>query len=117
MLYLSRKVGESIIINNNIVLTVVEVRGKTAKLGFTFPPDASILRKEIHDKVMAENLAAASSSGDDDLGGMDFDLDFDSAKHQDTPTELPEHEVQGLEKPRLKLPGEKGKSQESGHDE
>lgn len=68
MLYLSRKLGESIVINNSIELTVVEVRGKTVKLGFVFPPDASILRKEIHDKVMAENLAAASSGlGENDL--------------------------------------------------
>lgn len=68
MLYLSRKIGESIVINNSIELTVVEVRGKTVKLGFVFPPDASILRKEIHDKVMEENLAAAHSGvGEEDL--------------------------------------------------
>lgn len=68
MLYLSRKLGESIVINNSIELTVVEVRGKTVKLGFVFPPDASILRKEIHDKVMAENVAAAQSGfGENDL--------------------------------------------------
>lgn len=68
MLYLSRKLGESIVINNSIELTVVEVRGKTVKLGFVFPPDASILRKEIHDKVMAENMAAAQSGfGEVDL--------------------------------------------------
>lgn len=63
MLYLSRKIGESIIINNVIELTVTEVRGKTVKLGFRYPPEASVLRKEIHDKIMAENLAAAG--GDD----------------------------------------------------
>lgn len=68
MLYLSRKLGESIVINNSIELTVIEVRGKTVKLGFVFPPDASILRKEIHDKVMAENIAAAQSGfGESDL--------------------------------------------------
>jgi carbon storage regulator len=61
MLYLTRKIGESIIINNSIELTVMEVRGRTVKLGFVFPPEASILRKEIHEKIMAENLAAAAS--------------------------------------------------------
>ncbi len=61
MLYLSRKLGESIIINNSIELTVIEVRGKTVKLGFVFPPEASILRKEIHDKVMEENMAASQT--------------------------------------------------------
>lgn len=69
MLYLSRKIGESIIINNSIELTVVEVRGKTVKLGFTFPPDATVLRKEIYEKIMAENMAAANS-------GMDVEGDF-----------------------------------------
>lgn len=64
MLYLSRKIGESIIINNAIELQVVEVRGKTVKLGFTFPPDASVLRKEIYDKICAENKAAAAVGGD-----------------------------------------------------
>ena len=65
MLYLSRKVGESIIINNSIELTVVEVRGKTAKIGFTFPPDVTVLRKEIHEKVTQANLAASSAGAQD----------------------------------------------------
>lgn len=74
MLYLSRKIGESIVINNSIELTVIEVRGKTVKLGFVFPPDATVLRKEIYDKILAENMAAAGA-GDD---GVDFDeAEFD----------------------------------------
>lgn len=77
MLYLSRKVGESIIINNNIELTVVEVRGRTVKLGFTFPSDASVLRKEIYDKISEENQAAAEANFMDDLSGLDFEIDLD----------------------------------------
>ena len=72
MLYLTRKVGESIIINENIELTIVEVRGKTAKLGITFPPEATVLRKELHERIKQENLAAA---GGDDGGGLDSGLD------------------------------------------
>lgn len=76
MLYLSRKIGESIIINNSIELTVVEVRGKVVKIGFNFPPDATVLRKEIHDKIMEENIAAAGGTmGEADL--LEADLDFD----------------------------------------
>ena len=74
MLYLSRKIGESIIINNNVELTVVEVRGKTVKIGFNFPPEASVLRKEIYDKIMAENIAAAQGDVDIDFGEVEFDL-------------------------------------------
>ena len=59
MLYLTRKIGESVIINNNIELTVIEVRGKSAKLGFTFPTDASVLRKELYERIREENIAAA----------------------------------------------------------
>lgn len=67
MLYLSRKVGESVIINNSIEVTVVEVRGKTAKLGFTFPTDVTVLRKEIHDKITQANQEASASSMADDF--------------------------------------------------
>jgi carbon storage regulator len=75
MLYLSRKIGESIVINNSIELTVIEVRGKTVKLGFNVPPDVTVLRKEIYDKIMAENMAAAGSSEmDADFLEADFDL-------------------------------------------
>lgn len=75
MLYLSRKIGESIVINNSIELTVIEVRGKSVKLGFVFPPDATVLRKEIYDKIMAENMAAAGmGDGDGDFMEVEFDL-------------------------------------------
>ena len=73
MLYLTRKIGESIIINNAIELTVVEVRGKTVKLGFLFPKEATILRKELHQRIMEQNIAAAQ--GDADLPDLDFSLE------------------------------------------
>ena len=64
MLYLTRKVGQSVIINDTIEVTVVEARGRSIKLGFTFPPTASVLRKEIHRRIRAENLAAAQAEAD-----------------------------------------------------
>jgi carbon storage regulator len=54
----------------------VEVRGKTTKLGLTFPNDATVLRKEIHDKIVAENQAAQGSFGADDFGGISLDLNI-----------------------------------------
>lgn len=62
MLYLTRKVGESVIINDAIEVTVVEIRGKSIKLGFEFPSDASVLRKEIYERIQEENRAAAEAS-------------------------------------------------------
>ncbi|HET9149061.1 MAG TPA: carbon storage regulator CsrA [Alphaproteobacteria bacterium] len=64
MLYLTRKIGESVVINDTIEVTVVEVRGKSIKLGFTFPENVSVLRREIYDRVQAENRAAAAASAD-----------------------------------------------------
>lgn len=65
MLYLTRKIGESVIINDNIEVTVIDIRGKSIKLGFTFPTDATVLRREIFERIQAENQAAAA--GDEAL--------------------------------------------------
>ncbi|MGF1611153.1 MAG: carbon storage regulator CsrA [Kiloniellales bacterium] len=67
MLYLTRKIGESVIINDNIEVTVVDIRGKSIKLGFTFPSDATVLRRELYERIQAENRAAAVAAGGDAL--------------------------------------------------
>ncbi|WP_119168046.1 carbon storage regulator CsrA [Algihabitans albus] len=71
MLYLTRKIGESVVINDDIEVTVVDIRGKSIKLGFTFPPEASVLRREIYERIQEENRAAAGGSDAlaDVLGG------------------------------------------------
>ncbi len=58
MLYLTRKVGEAVIVNEEIEIRVIEVRGRSVKLGFRFPPTATVLREEIHRQIAAENAAA-----------------------------------------------------------
>ena len=63
MLYLTRKVGESIVINDDIELTVVEVRGKSIKLGMTFPQDVSVYRREVFDRIQAEKQSKAAPGG------------------------------------------------------
>jgi carbon storage regulator len=77
MLFLTRKVGESIVINDNIELTVVEVRGKSIKLGFTFPPEAKVLRRELHDRIKADGVKGN--------GGEKSD----AAEEADSETEVP----------------------------
>ncbi len=62
MLYLSRRVGEAVIINNAIEVRVVDVRGRTVKLGFTFPPEASVLREEVFVQIRRENEEAAEAA-------------------------------------------------------
>lgn len=73
MLYLTRKVGESVIINDDIEVTVVDIRGRSVKLGFTFPQGASVLRRELYEKIQQENLEAAQVSADFFSGGGETD--------------------------------------------
>ena len=61
MLYLNRKPGEAVIINHCIEVRVVEVRGKTVKLGLNFPADASVLREEVFEQVKQANRAAVDA--------------------------------------------------------
>jgi carbon storage regulator len=58
MLYLNRKPGEAVIINHCIEVRVVEVRGRTVKLGLTFPPEATVLREEVFEAIKQANHAA-----------------------------------------------------------
>ena len=64
MLYLTRKIGESIVINDDIEITVVEIRGKSAKLGLTFPSEVSVYRREVYERIQAER-GFAEPDGDD----------------------------------------------------
>ncbi len=60
MLVLSRKTNESIIIGENIEIRIVEVAGKSVKLGIDAPRDVSVHRKEIFEAIMEENIQAAT---------------------------------------------------------
>lgn len=54
MLVLTRKVGETIVIANNIRITVVAVQGDKTRIGIEAPPDVTVDRQEIHDKKVAK---------------------------------------------------------------
>lgn len=64
MLYLTRKAGETVVINDDIEVTVVDIRGRSVKLGFTFPQGASVLRRELYEKIQKENQEAAQVGAD-----------------------------------------------------
>jgi carbon storage regulator len=51
MLVLSRKVNETIIINDNIVITVVDIRGDKVRLGIEAPKDIPVHRQEVYDAI------------------------------------------------------------------
>ena len=52
MLVLSRKCGESIVVADNITVTVLEVRGGRVKLGIAAPGDTTIHRAEVYEKIV-----------------------------------------------------------------
>ncbi len=51
MLVLSRKKDESIVINNDIVITIVEIRGDKVRLGIVAPKDVAVHREEIYEAI------------------------------------------------------------------
>ena len=55
MLVLSRKKNESIIINDNITVTVIEIRGDKVRLGIEAPKEIPIHRSEVHAAIHAEH--------------------------------------------------------------
>lgn len=65
MLVLSRQRDESLIIGNNIVITVVDIRGDKVRLGISAPTDISVHRKEVFEAIQRENLRAAGLNPDD----------------------------------------------------
>lgn len=58
MLVLSRKKNESIVIDGNIVITVVEIRGDKVRLGINAPKEVPIHRSEIHAAIQSEQQAS-----------------------------------------------------------
>jgi carbon storage regulator len=61
MLVLSRKIGEKIVIpQQNITLTVLEIRGDRIRLGITAPADVSVHRQEIWEKIHEQTQPAGS---------------------------------------------------------
>ena len=65
MLVLSRQRDESIIIGDNVVITVVDVRGDKVKLGIDAPKEISVHRQEVYEAIQRENRQAAMLKPDD----------------------------------------------------
>lgn len=59
MLALTRKAGERIVIGDNIVVTVVSIKGDSIRLTIDAPKEVKIYRGEIYDAIAAENKEAA----------------------------------------------------------
>ena len=63
MLVLSRQRHETIIIGDDIEITVVDVRGEKVRIGITAPPHISVHRKEVYESIKRESQASGNSDG------------------------------------------------------
>ncbi|MCU0223281.1 MAG: carbon storage regulator CsrA [Acidobacteria bacterium] len=61
MLVLSRKIGQSLLIGNDIRIKVVEIRGQQVRLGLEAPDDVPVVREELHREVADNNLRATAA--------------------------------------------------------
>ncbi|WP_166830113.1 carbon storage regulator CsrA [Thalassoroseus pseudoceratinae] len=62
MLVLSRKKDESIVINDNVVITVVEIRGDKVRLGIQAPREVPIHRQEVFEMIRLEQAVESKGS-------------------------------------------------------
>lgn len=62
MLVLTRKAGQSLVIGDNIVITILDVKGDNIKIGIEAPKEISVHRQEVFDAIKQENKAAAFGS-------------------------------------------------------
>lgn len=67
MLALTRKKGESLIIDNNIEFTILEIRGDQVKIGITAPKQVPIYCKEVYVQIENENKAAVNAKNLEEL--------------------------------------------------
>ena len=65
MLVLSRKVGESIVIGQDVVITLLDVRGDHARIGIDAPRSVTVHRQEVHDELVRTNRAATATKPGD----------------------------------------------------
>ena len=70
MLALSRKKTESIVINNDIEVTVLEIKGDQVKIGITAPKSVPVYRKEVYAQIKDAKKAASVSDGAEALRNL-----------------------------------------------
>jgi len=66
MLVLTRRLGETIVIGDDIVIKIVDIHGKQIRVGIEAPTEVSVYRGEIYDRIMLENKAAAQAANNHD---------------------------------------------------
>lgn len=67
MLALSRKKNEAIVVNNNVEITILEIKGDQVKVGITAPREVPVYRKEVYLQIQEANKEAMQTEGMDEL--------------------------------------------------
>ena len=70
MLALSRKKNEALVINNNIEITVLEIKGEQVKLGISAPKEIPVYRKEVYVQIQEANKDAMTADSVNALKGL-----------------------------------------------
>ncbi|MBQ8086699.1 MAG: carbon storage regulator CsrA [Lachnospiraceae bacterium] len=70
MLALSRKANESIIIGNDIEVTILEVKGEQVKIGIKAPKSIPVYREEVYQQIKESNKEAATDTVTDNLKNL-----------------------------------------------
>lgn len=63
MLALSRKKNEALVINNNVEITILEIKGEQVKLGISAPREVPVYRKEVYIQIQDANKEAGDVNG------------------------------------------------------
>ncbi len=70
MLALSRKKNESLVINSDIEITILDIKGDQVKIGITAPKSVPVYRKEVYLQIQEANKAASTSEGAEALKNL-----------------------------------------------
>jgi len=81
MLILSRRTDESIVIGDEVTITILSVKGKQVRIGITAPPDVTVHREEIYQRIQSgEDVSGSDSSADDSTEDTSDDTTAADAK-------------------------------------
>ena len=83
MLVLSRQRDETIMIGDDVEITVVDIRGDKVRLGITAPRSIKVHRKEVYDAIKRENEQAAKLKPQDMSDVVDKEIPPDDSRTQD----------------------------------
>ena len=70
MLALSRKINESIMLGNDIEVSILEIKGDQVKIGITAPKEVPIYRKEVYIQIQESNKQSMEANAHDALKGL-----------------------------------------------